>query len=251
MPLDEAIVLLSAAFATSMLSAIIGMAGGITLLSIMLLFFDPIAAVPLHGVIQLVSNGSRSYIQRRHIDWRIAGAFGVLLLPMGLLGVQVALRTPPPLGKALIGAFVLTATWRPTWLRIHPPEAGGHPGRRFLLLGGAVGFVNSLLGATGPLIAPFFLNLGLSRQALVGTKAACQMLGHVSKAIVFGLIGFAYADHLVLLATMSLMVIAGTWVGSQLLERVNERLFLGLYKTVLTLVALRLLAWELFSLLRA
>jgi uncharacterized membrane protein YfcA len=55
MPLDEAIVLLSAAFATSMLSAIIGMAGGITLLSIMLLFFDPIAAVPLHGVIQAPS----------------------------------------------------------------------------------------------------------------------------------------------------------------------------------------------------
>ncbi len=33
---------------TAMLSAIIGMAGGITLLSVMLLFFEPLVAIPIH-----------------------------------------------------------------------------------------------------------------------------------------------------------------------------------------------------------
>ena len=44
-------------------------------------------------------------------------------------------------------------------------------------------------------------------------------------------------------------VIAGTWVGSQLLERVDERTFTILFKTVLTGVALRLILWEGWKLL--
>ena len=54
-------------FATSILSAVVGMAGGITLLSVMLLFYDPLVAIPLHGVVQLISNSSRAVIQRRHL----------------------------------------------------------------------------------------------------------------------------------------------------------------------------------------
>ena len=58
-----------AAFATSILSAVVGMAGGITLLAVMLLFLEPLAAIPLHGVIQLVSNSSRAWPR-----WYIARA---------------------------------------------------------------------------------------------------------------------------------------------------------------------------------
>ena len=61
-PLQLSILCL-AALATSMLSAVVGMAGGITLLSVMLLFMEPLVAIPLHGVVQLVSNGSRTVIQ--------------------------------------------------------------------------------------------------------------------------------------------------------------------------------------------
>ena len=57
---QEISILAGAALATSMLSAIVGMAGGIILLSVMLLFLDPLVAIPLHGVIQLISNGSRT-----------------------------------------------------------------------------------------------------------------------------------------------------------------------------------------------
>jgi uncharacterized membrane protein YfcA len=111
-------------------------------------------------------------------------------------------------------------------------------------MGMAVGFLNTTVGATGPLIAPFFLDIGLSRQALVGTKAACQSLGHVAKLIVFGVAGFAYLAWLPLLALLSVMVVAGTWIGSHILDRVSERAFVIAYRVVLTLIALRLVLWE-------
>jgi uncharacterized membrane protein YfcA len=237
-------VLCGAALATAVLSAVIGMAGGIVLLSVMLLFFEPLVAIPLHGVVQLVSNGSRTWIQRRHVRWGLLLWYGALLLPMGALGLAIAQSLPPTVLRAAIGVFVLLATWAPGALLL-----GAHPERtelrrRFFLLGGVVGLLNPTIGATGPLIAPFFLNLGLTRQSLIGTKAASQSLGHLAKLVVFGAAGFAFAPFALLLALLSGAVVAGTWLGSRVLESVNELWFTRLYKGVLTLIALRLVLVE-------
>jgi len=105
------------------------------------------------------------------------------------------------------------------------------------------GFLNMVLGAIGPIIDPFFLGLGLDRQALVGTKAACQATGHAVKVLLFGATGFAFVEHAPLLALGSLCAVAGTWVGSRLLDRISEERFLWLYRSVLTGLALRL-AWR-------
>ena len=44
-------------------------------------------------------------------------------------------------------------------------------------------------------------------------------------------------------------VVVGTWLGSRLLEHVDERVFTLLFKGVLTAVALRLVLWEGWKLL--
>jgi len=232
------------AFLTSILSAIVGFAGGMVLLSAMLLFLEPLFAIPLHAAVQLVSNGSRSYIQRAHIDWSIVWRFALPLLPTSIIGLWILQALSPPMARALIGAFVLLATWSPALLLLgtHPESISRE--KRFFALGTVVGAVNVTVGATGPLIAPFFLNLGLSRHAIVGTKAACQALSHIVKILVFGVVGFAFASYALPLLLLCLAVVAGTWVGSQILERVSERAFIVLYKGIITVVALRLVLWE-------
>ena len=241
---EEISILAGAALAASALSAIVGMAGGIILLSVMLLFLEPLVAIPLHGAIQLVSNGSRAFIQREHVRWSIIGSYGVLLLPMSIVGLHIARALSPPIARLVIGVFVLVATWTPALLLLGTHPERTEPRRRFLLLGGVVGAVNMTVGATGPLIAPFFLNLGMSRQSIIGTKAASQALGHLVKIAVFGFAGFAFPEYALPLALLCVMVVAGTWIGSQLLEYVSDLWFTRLFKTTLTLVALRLVIWE-------
>lgn len=279
--------LCGAAFATAVLSAVVGMAGGITLLAAMLLWLPPLVVIPLHGVIQLASNGSRTWFQRRHARFDILWRYALLLLPGGVAGLAVARSLPEEGLRAAIAGFVLLATWLPVarakW-RISrgaggasrsgcacesgaAAGSGSAPGggngaavdaaasgagdmmgaggtarlwRRFLPLGAVAGFLNVTIGAVGPLIAPFFLNLGLRRQALVGTKAACQTLGHLVKLAIFGGAGFAFHEHWPLLVCACLCVLAGTWLGSRLLERASESLFIALYRGVLTVIALRL-----------
>ena len=56
---------------TSFLSGVFGMAGGMILLGVLLLFFDVIPGMVLFSVIQLASNGWRVLLWREHIRWRI------------------------------------------------------------------------------------------------------------------------------------------------------------------------------------
>jgi uncharacterized membrane protein YfcA len=229
--------LAATAFATSVLSAIVGMAGGITLLAVMLLFFDPLVAVPLHGIVQLVSNSSRTVAQRSHVRWDIVWRYALPLLPLGWLGLLLAESISPDVARLIIGVFVLVATWRPAWILVGTHPENSDPHRRFFGLGAVVGVVNITVGATGPLIAPFFLNLGWTRFALIGTKAACQAAGHLAKIVVFGIAGFAFGNWLGLLAILSLCVVGGTAFGTRLLGGVSERAFIVLYRAVLTLIA--------------
>lgn len=227
------------AFLSAILSAIVGMAGGMALLSVMLLFLPPLAAIPLHGAIQLAANFSRTVIQREHARYDLLWRYGWPLLPMGALGLLAAKQIPGRALEAAIGAFVLVATWRPGWLALGA-RLGGSEHARFTLLGVVCGFLNVTIGATGPLVAPFYLNLGLPRQAVIGTQAGVQALGHVVKIALYAGFGFAFREHATLLVAASACAIAGTWLGSRLLERISERRFRALYKSVLTLLALQL-----------
>jgi len=234
--------LCGAAFVGAGISAVLGMAGGMLLLAVMLLVLDPIEAIPIHALVQMASNASRSAIHARHVKTRILLPYALLLVPAGLLTLPLAQQLPPHLLKLGIWVFVLVATWRPSWLLLGFSPERIPIGPRFAGLGALAGAAGVLVGATGPLIAPFFLGLGLNRYELIGTKAACQMLGHGAKLLIFGLAGFAFREHAGLMIGMSIGVIAGTWCGTQLLRRISESRFVQLYRGILTLLALRLVA---------
>lgn len=240
----EALLLAVVVFLTAILSAVVGMAGGLTLLVVMLQWIDPLIAIPLHGAIQLVSNGTRTGVQRRHVDWRIAACFGLLLLPAGWIGLRLAEVAPRDLLRAAVGAVALGIVWLPR-LRarpaLEPALAQGTARLRFVLLGGAAGALNTSVGATGPLLAPFFLGLGLDRRGVIGTKAACGTLGHLVKILIFGFAGFVFWPYLPALGLMACAAVLGTWTGSRLLDRVSEEWFKRLYVGVLTILGLRLL----------
>lgn len=239
-----------AALLTSALTAVAGLGGGIVLIAVLLLYLEPLVAIPVHAAIQLASNASRTVIQRRFVDWGVVARFCALLVPGSWLGLQLVEAIPPDLGRAAIGVFVLLATWWPRalMLGLHPDRV--HPRRRFVPAGAVTGFLGSTFGAAGPFLGPFFRDLPLPRQGVVGTFAACQSIGHTVKLVLFGLAGFAFVQHAPLLAVTVVLVVVGTALGSRLLERLPEAAFRQVYRVVLTLVALRLIGAEVLGQLR-
>jgi uncharacterized membrane protein YfcA len=234
--------LLSAiAVCTSIVSGVMGLAGGMLLLAALLFWLDPVVAIPVHGVVQLVSNASRAWFQRAHIRWDAVWRFAWPLLPAGAAGLWLLRAIPPDAERIAIGAFVVVATWLPGWLQLGASAAAHRDAGRALPVGGVlVGFLSTSIGATGPVLAPFILALGLAPAAMIGTMAACQIFQHATKIALFGATGFDFGRFALPALALSAAAIVGSAIGTRLLDRLPARAFAIAVRIVLTVLALEL-----------
>src|SRR5438445_11069338 len=64
-------ILAVSAVVTSFVSGILGMAGGMILMGVLLALLPLPAAMLLHGISQLAANGGRAFMLRKEVDWRV------------------------------------------------------------------------------------------------------------------------------------------------------------------------------------
>lgn len=232
---------------TSIVSGVMGMAGGMLLLAVMLLRLEPALAIPVHGVVQLVSNASRAFFLRKQVQWNAVWRFAWPLLPGGAIGIGLLGYVSASGSRIAIGAFVLAATWLKSFFSIRTGAAA----RGALPIGGAlVGLFSTLVGATGPLLGPFILALELSASSTIATMAACQIFQHSSKVLLFGARGFNLLEYALPCALLCACAVAGSAIGTRLLDHVPEKQFRTLIKLVLSALASHQLYVGLTDLLR-
>jgi uncharacterized membrane protein YfcA len=61
------LLLITAALVASAVSGTLGMGGGVLLLAVFATVLDPIAVVPIHGIVQLASNFTRSLALMKNV----------------------------------------------------------------------------------------------------------------------------------------------------------------------------------------
>ena len=248
----ESFALIIAAFLTSMLSAIIGMGGGITLLGVMAIIMpEGYLVVAYHGIIQLVSNVTRLTVYRQHIDTKIVKKYFSGIIPglilaaliiyflMQFYKVSSADQIQIDYLKPLIGIYII-------WFLYLKKKKKIQSDRIFLLMGILSGLVTVFIGAAGPLIAPFFIDRNLSKENIVATKAACQAIGHIGKIPIFiYFFDVNYFHHWHVLLPLVISVYFGTIIGKRYLGKLSEQLFSRLFRFVLTLIAVHLIIAQL------
>ncbi len=236
----DIVIVAIAAFLTSILSALAGLGGGIILLAVIAQFFAPVTAIPIQGGIQLVSNGSRAAMLRQHISWSAALKSFALVIPGSLVGVLVASRLPVDATRILVGCFILVTVWRKGLLTWRGRNAMTE--QSLYAVGAVSGLLNSTVGASGPFTSPFFRAVTASHIAFVATAATSQVAAHIAKLISFvWLDDFDIAEHFPMMAIGAVAVIAGSRVGTQLLGKIEERYLDIIFKSALTILALRLI----------
>jgi len=233
-PLVAAFILFTA-FATSVLSGVFGMAGGLVLMGALAIVLPVQAAFVTHGLIQLVANGWRAGLHHRYVQWRIVGfyALGAAAVAILLLGVSYA--PSKPLLFLLLG-LVPALAWLPK--NVLPLDAARRT--HALASGVLVTGLNLTAGVAGPLLDIFFVRTVLTRHQSVATKAATQVFSHLAKIIVFGAPLFALKGQgmpptwlFVLAVPLS---IAGTIIGGRILARMTDVGFLKWTKWIVTAI---------------
>ena len=209
---------------TAFISGIFGMAGGMILMGLLALLLPVEAVFVTHGVLQLVANGWRAVLHRRHIQGRIFGWFTLATLAAALCISVIAFVPSKPVLFLLLGLMPVLL-WLPKgWFQAdaaRPTHAFG------------AGFLATLLtltaGVSGPLIDTVFVRTGLDRHQIVATKAAIQCLNHISKIAVYGLLllksGQGGVPPIWLFALAIPASMLGTTAGGWVLDWMNDTNF--------------------------
>jgi len=215
---------------TSFLSGILGMAGGMVLMGILLALVSVQQAMVLHAATQLASNGWRALLWHRAIAWRVGAGYaaGAAVAVLGFGFLHVALSKPVVL--IILGLTPFTVLLLPRKLQLNV-DRSGHP----FVCGLVCMAVQLLAGVSGPLLDTFFVASRMDRRAVVATKAAVQALSHASRIAFFGLwVGAVNAmgevggmedidtPVLVLVPLLMACAIAGTSVSRFVLERMSD-----------------------------
>jgi uncharacterized protein len=232
-----AILLIFASFFTSAVTASFGLGGGVMMLALMGLFIPVAALIPVQGIVQLGSNTGRAFVQRAHVRTSIMKPFLIGSLFGAIVGGFTVVQLPDQVMKVLLGAFILVITWAKI------PGLKSLSDLGLAVASGIIACLSMFLGATGPLMVSVLgAMIHDDRKALIATSAAALIVHHGLKVIVFGLAGFAFGEWLPLIAAMIATGYLGTLTGSSLLNRIPEEKFRFVFKIILTLLALQMLA---------
>ncbi len=213
------IVIVVVVLLTSVLSGVLGMAGGIILMALLVSLKSVAAAMIIHGVVQGTANGSRAFLLRRHIELRI--------LPPYLVGAAVAFGAFTALLLMPNAAWVLIAVGAFPWLALIVPKLNGLDVTRpatAAICGTTVTAAQLFAGASGPLLDFFYLQSKLDRYQIVATKAVTQTLGHLLKLVYYGGIIGVGTDgiNVPFLGIAVVAAVVGTRLGTRLLDKIGD-----------------------------
>jgi uncharacterized membrane protein YfcA len=228
----EWLLLFAGAFVAAALAAVTGFGGAALLLPILVLVFGPRDAVPILTVAQLVGNASRVWFNRRQVSGPVVCWFAIGGVPAAFLGGLLFARVPGTVLTRLLGVFLLAMV---VYRRARRGRVHRLPLRGFAILGAGSSFLSALLGSVGPLMAPFFLSYGLVRGSYIGTEALATVVMHATKLVAYGTASALTQSALGVGLALGPAMVAGSFVGKGIVDRMSERLFVLLVE--ITLVA--------------
>jgi uncharacterized membrane protein YfcA len=233
--LSNDVLLILIAGATSAVTAVTGIGGGMMLIAIMPGFLPAAAIVPVHAVVQLFANSSRAMFGWRFLRWEFVLAFIAGSILGGSIAAGIAREINLAYTPLFIAAYILFITWGPA------PKFKKPPPGEFVIIGALQTGLSMLVGATGPMSQAALMARGLTRDALVVSGALMTTFTHLTKVLLFALLGFSFIEFWQVILGMSIAVIVGALIGTRIRYQVPEALFRRILKWALTLLALRMI----------
>lgn len=227
---------LLAAFASFTLSATAGLGGSLILVPAMSLVLGPKEGIAVSAVLLGSNNVLKTWAYRKTIP--IAPALGILLgtLVGAWFGAALLVAAPERIvGIVVIASFVLAFLFE---------RRNGRSVQRIFapILALLAGALSGFSGTSGPMKGIAIRSLGLDRLHFVGAASLVSLLNDLTKATVFVEGGLVDRSGLfIVLASIPLMLL-GTSLGYSTTSRLSERIFAGVFWTVMIGYSARVIA---------
>lgn len=205
------------------LSSITAGGGALMLIPVLNFLIGAGATAPVLNTGNLIGRPVRVILYWQDINWKAV----LYYVPFAILGSLLAgylfSQIRIPLLQLLVGLFLVSTLFQYRWGKKEHSFSMSYP--LLAPLGVIIAFIGTLTGASGPILNPFYLNLGISKESLIGTKAFNSFfmgLSQVGSYTFFGLMGskewgFAIA--------LGLGITLGNFYGKKLLAKMTHQSF--------------------------
>jgi len=172
------------------------------------------------------SSVSRIAVFRKHIHWKIVRLFVPAAIPTVWLGAYLLKYLNPIYLQFFIAVFLLINVKQliAPGKKVRENETAD-PGYILVIIGAIAGFVSGLTGAVGLLFNRFYLKYGLSKESIVATRAANDVILHTIKLLLYWQLGLFSQNALI----TGLLLAAGAMVSAvtvkKILPLISEVLF--------------------------
>mgnify|MGYP002633012853 CR=1 FL=1 len=233
-------------FGAFIVSTLTGGGGAMLMVPLVNFFVSKEAVAPLVHLGNFIGRPSRIIIFWKHIRKDIVKAYTPMAIVGAFLGAWLFSSMRLEWLQIFLGIFLVSTLWQYRWGK----RESSFPMKLsyFGPLGFGVSFLSSLIGATGAVLNPFYLNFGVTKEQLVATKAANSFLVAIVQIATYSKFGMLDGELWIYGLAIGLGATAGNFVGKRWLSRMPNQVFRFLVIGMMVISGVVILIQQYFAL---
>lgn len=233
--------LMLVSFVAWSISALAGGGSPIVLIPAVNFLIGAEAVAPSITTGMLIGNSQRIWMFWKHINWPITWWYLPGAIVGALLGAYTFTKIHLEWLQLFIGLFLVIVVFSFAFAkgeRTFTVKAW-----QFLPVGFAYAFVSGIIGSSGPVMNPLYLNYGLLKEEMVATKAIHVVVVHVAKMVTYATLGVLTPEYLGYGMAIGIAAIPANWLGSHFLKKISDQQFRLLVLVTMAISGV-LMVWE-------
>ncbi|MGD9808139.1 MAG: sulfite exporter TauE/SafE family protein [Deferribacterales bacterium] len=216
-------------------STLAGGGGAMIFVPVSGMFFSIQTVAPAVAVAGLLSGLSRIVLYRKSINVRVS----LLVMPGVIIGAVsgaylFSFVNPVVIAYFLAGFYLLNGVWA---LFFKEKKLFQVKNWHFPIAGTISSFISGIVGVGGPLMNPFYMNYGMQKEMLLGTKAAVVIVMQLFKAGTYTTVGMIDSKVLLIGVIAGVGAVTGNYFGRKFLRKISDRTFSVIVNLMLILCA--------------
>ncbi|MDR5590367.1 sulfite exporter TauE/SafE family protein [Christiangramia sp. SM2212] len=217
------VILFIAGIVAFIISTVSGGGGALILVPLLNFLIGTTKTAPVINLGTFIGRPARLILFWKDINWKVFWYY----VPAAMLGAWVAgyffTKVEASWLQILVGIFLISTVFQ---YRFGKKERS-FPVKLwyFIPLGFIVSVLGTIIGALGPILNPFYLNLGLDKEELIATKTVNSSFLGIAQIGSYAFFGLLYRELWIYGIALGLGAVIGNIIGKRFLSKMKSSTF--------------------------
>jgi uncharacterized membrane protein YfcA len=239
-PIAKLLILAAAGYVAWLISILSG-GGALMLIPVLTWAVGPRAVAPVIAMVTLFDAPVRLRLFWKHVQWRVVRWYLPGAIAGAMLGGYVFAKSEAKWLKVVAALFLISTVFQFQFGR----RKESFPMRLWMFtpVGFVVALVSGIIGEAGPVLNPFYLNYGVEKEEMIGTKSVNSIGMQATKIASYFAFGALLKEFLIYGLVIGIAAASASWTGKLLLARMHGTRFRQMVVTLMVITG-GIMLWQ-------